>query len=104
MVSSIKHVGYLYSAYDWLIDYDGIRLSLRNAATNGPTVHPAGDMWAWRAMVMMMPAGDNTWLIHQSFLAVLPAETSGESRKNGRRSENFAYQYLKYLKESFNIP
>jgi hypothetical protein len=58
-----------------------------------------GDMWAWRAMVvMMMPAGDNSWLIHQSSLAVLPAETSGASRWNGRRRENFAYQCLKYLK------
>jgi hypothetical protein len=55
-------------------------------------------MWAWRAMVMMMPAGDNSWLVHQSSLAVLPAETSGASRMNGRRSENFAYQYPEYLK------
>jgi hypothetical protein len=28
----------------------------------------------------------------------LQAEISGVSRSNGRRSENFAYQYLKYLK------
>jgi hypothetical protein len=33
-------------------------------------------------------------------MAVLPAETSGTIRRNGRRSENFAYQYLKYLKGS----
>jgi hypothetical protein len=71
---------------------------LITAATNGPIVHPPGDMWAWRAMVMMMPAGDNSWLVHQSSLAVLPAETSGASRRNGQSSENFAYQYLKYLK------
>jgi hypothetical protein len=32
---------------------------------------------------------DNSLLVHQSSLAVLPAETSGESRRNGRRSENF---------------
>jgi hypothetical protein len=51
-------------------------------------------------MVMIMLAGDNTLLVHQSSLAVLPAETSGASRRNGRRSENFAYQYLKYLKGS----
>jgi hypothetical protein len=57
-------------------------------------------VWAWGAMVMTMPAGDYSWLVHQSFLAVLPAETSGASRRNGRRSENFAYQYLKYLKGS----
>jgi hypothetical protein len=43
-------------------------------------------------MVMMMPAGDNSWLVHQSSLAVLPGETSGASRRNGRRSENFAYR------------
>jgi hypothetical protein len=65
--------------------------------------HPQSDIWAWRTMVMMMmmmPAGDNSWLVHQSYLAVLPAETSGASRRNGWRSENFAYQYLKYLKGS----
>jgi hypothetical protein len=50
------------------------------------------------AMVMIIPARDNSWLVHQSFLAVLPAEISGARRRNGRRSENFAYQYLKYLK------
>jgi hypothetical protein len=37
---------------DWLIDYDGMRLCLRTAATSGPIVHPQGDMWTWRAMVM----------------------------------------------------
>jgi hypothetical protein len=49
---------------------------------------------------MMIMAGDNSLLVHQSSLAVLPAETSGESGRNGRRSENFAYQYLRYLKGS----
>jgi hypothetical protein len=45
-----------------LIDYDGARLCLRTAVTNGSIVHPPGDMLAWRAMVMMMmmPAGDNS--------------------------------------------
>jgi hypothetical protein len=62
-----------------------------------------GDMWAWKAMMMMMAAGDNTWLIHQSSMAVLLAETSGASRRNGRRSENFAYQYPKYLKGSLKF-
>jgi hypothetical protein len=28
----------------WLIDYDGVRLCLRTAATNGPIVYPPGDM------------------------------------------------------------
>jgi hypothetical protein len=51
-----------------------------------------GEPWWWWCQL-----GDNSWLIHQSSLAVLSAETSGASRRNGR-SENFAYQYLKYLK------
>jgi hypothetical protein len=45
---------------------------------------------------VVMPAGDNSILVRQSSLAVLPAETSGASRRNGRRSEDFSYQYLKY--------
>jgi hypothetical protein len=49
---------------------------------------------------MMMLAGDNAWLVYQSSMAVIPAEISGASRRNGRRSGNFAYQYLKYLKGS----
>jgi hypothetical protein len=58
-----------------------------------------GWMWTRTAMVVVV-AGENSWLVHQSSLAVLPAETSGASKRNGRRSENFAYQYLKYLKGS----
>jgi hypothetical protein len=81
-----------------LIEYDGMRLCLRTAATNGPIFHSPGDMWAWRAMVMAMPSGDNSWLVHQSSLAVLLADTS--RARNGRTSENFAYQYLKHLKGS----
>jgi hypothetical protein len=50
--------------------------------------------------MMMMSAGDNSWLVHQSSLLVLPAETSWVSRMNGRSSENIAYQCLKYLKGS----
>jgi hypothetical protein len=53
---------------------------------------------AWTDMVTTMPAGDNSWLVHQSSLAALPAETSGASRSNERRSEIFAYHYLKHLK------
>jgi hypothetical protein len=89
-----------YGMSYWLTDYDGVRLCLRTAATNRPIVHPLGDMWAWRAMVMMMLAGDKSWVIHHSSLAVLPAETPAASSRNGWRSENFAYQYLKYLKGS----
>jgi hypothetical protein len=77
-----------------------VRLCLRTAATNEPIVNPPGDMWGRRAMVTMMPARSNSWLFQQSSLAVLPAETSVASRRNGRRSENFVCQYLKYLKGS----
>jgi hypothetical protein len=86
----------------WLIVYDGVILCLRTAAINGPIVHLPGDMWAWRAIVMMMvmPVGNKSWLVHQSSLTVLLAETSGASRRNGRRIENIACQYLKYLKRS----
>jgi hypothetical protein len=91
-------IPYLWHGKGWLIDYDVVRLCLRTAATNEPTVHPLCDMWAWKAMVVMMLAGDNSWLVHQSSLAVLPAESSGASTRNGRSCENFAYQYLKYLK------
>jgi hypothetical protein len=48
----------------------------------------------------MISDGDNSCLVHQSSLAVLPAAISGASRRNGRRNENFAYQYLKYVKGS----
>jgi hypothetical protein len=30
-------------------------------------------MWAWRAMAMMMPTGEISWLVYQSSLAILPA-------------------------------
>jgi hypothetical protein len=62
---------------DWLIDHvDGVRLRLWTAATNGPIVHPPGDIWAWENHgEMMMPAGENSWLVHQSPLAILPAES-----------------------------
>jgi hypothetical protein len=59
---------------DRLIYYNGVRLCLRTSATNGPFVRPLGDMWACRAIVMIIPVGDNSWLVHQSSLAVLPAD------------------------------
>jgi hypothetical protein len=80
---------------DWLIDW----LWWDETMPQNCGHHPPGDMWAWRATVMMR-AGNNSWHVRQSSLAVLPAETSGESRRNRRTHENFAYQYLKYLKGS----
>jgi hypothetical protein len=40
---------------------------------------------------MMIPGENNSILVYQSSLSVLPAETSGASGRNGRRNENFAY-------------
>jgi hypothetical protein len=71
---------------------------LTTTATTGPVVYSQGDMWTCRAMVKIVPAGDNPWLVYQTFLEVLPADISGESWRNGLRSEDFAYQYVKYLK------
>jgi hypothetical protein len=51
-------------------------------------------------MATMMPAGDKSWLIHQSSLAVLPAQTSVASRRNGRRSEMFAFSVWDISKRS----
>jgi hypothetical protein len=42
--------------------------------------------------------------LHQSSLAALPAEPSGESRKNGRWSENFAYSVAEIPKGILNMP
>jgi hypothetical protein len=50
-------------------------------------VYERGQLWWWWCRL-----GVNSWLVYQSSLVVLPAETSGESRSNGRRSENFTYQ------------
>jgi hypothetical protein len=44
-----------YKFVDWFIDYDGVRLCLRTAATNGPIVHPPGN----RAYVSMESHGDD---------------------------------------------
>jgi hypothetical protein len=61
-----------------LIDCGGVRLTSQNCSHHWPIVHPLGECEC-RAMVMMMPAGDNSWLVYQSSWAVLPAETSGAS-------------------------
>jgi hypothetical protein len=103
---SIKDVSCEYELYIklgsfWLIMSMVWDLLLRTAATNGPIVHPPGDMWAWRAVVMMMPAGENSWHFHQSSLAILWAESSWEQvggMDEGVRT--LPIQYLRYLKGS----
>jgi hypothetical protein len=54
--------------------------------------------------VVMMPAGRNSRIVHQSSLAVLPADTSGAIAKNGRRSENFAFSVSEIPQGIFNMP
>jgi hypothetical protein len=84
-----------YYFFDWLILWLWLCWvrHLRIAATKWPIVHPPGDMCAWKAMVMM-PAGDISWLVRQDSLAVLPADSSGADRSSGWRSENFAFSVI----------
>jgi hypothetical protein len=87
---------------DWLIDYDGVRLTSQNGGHHWPIVRPPR-VCEWRAVVMML-AGENSRLVYQSSLAVLPAETSGASRRNGRRNENFAYSVSLIRQRIFYMP
>jgi hypothetical protein len=81
-----------------LIDYvHEVRLCLRTAATNGPIVHLPSDMWPWRAMVMVMPAGKTPNSCTTALWQCYQQRHLESSRRNGRRCQNFAYQYLKYL-------
>jgi hypothetical protein len=69
-----KGWGTLHLPIDWLIDYDGVRQTAQNQGHHWPIVQSPGEC-EWRAVVMLMPAGDNSWLVYQSSLAVLQAET-----------------------------
>jgi hypothetical protein len=51
-----------------------------------------------------IPDGYNSCLVYQISLAVLPAETSGASRRNGRKNENFAYSVSLIRERIFNMP
>jgi hypothetical protein len=46
----------------------------------------------------------NSWRVYQSSPVVLPAETSGASRRNGWRNENFAYSVSLIRQRIFNMP
>jgi hypothetical protein len=85
-----------------LIDYDGVRLCLRTAATNGPIVHPPGDMWACRAMVVIIiiPAGDNFWLVHRSLLQSCHQRHLGQVGGMDEGVRILSIQYLRWLKRS----
>jgi hypothetical protein len=36
-------------------------------------------------MVVMIPAGENSWLVYQSSMTIIPAETSGSEEKDWRK-------------------
>jgi hypothetical protein len=55
----------------------GVRLRLWTTASNGPIVHHPDDNMSMENLGEMMPAGENPWLVHQSSLEILPAESSG---------------------------
>jgi hypothetical protein len=87
-----RFITYPYWLIDWLIMMGWDYVSeLRS---------PTGLLFIPGWYVNTESHGDDAWLVHQSSLAVLPAETSGASRRNWQRSENFAYQYLKNIKRS----
>jgi hypothetical protein len=59
----------LYEFTPGLIEYHWVRLTSQNRGHHWPIVHPPGEC-EWRAVVMMIPAGDNSCLVFQSSLAV----------------------------------
>jgi hypothetical protein len=63
-----------------------------------------GDCKCRAVVMMMMSAGDNSWLVYQSSLAVPPAETSESSRRNEGRNENFAYSASLIRQRIFYMP
>jgi hypothetical protein len=85
---------------DWLIDYDGARLCLRTVATNGPIVHAPDGMWVWRAMVIMMPAGDNPDSSTRALWQSYQQRHLGQVGGMDKRVRVLHIQYLRYLKGS----
>jgi len=89
-------VAFSLAFIDWLIMVGWVYVSELRPSTGilfiPRVICEHGHPWRWCRLEITPD-----WPIS---LAVLPAETSGASRRNWRRSENFAYQYLKYLKGS----
>jgi hypothetical protein len=70
---------------DWLIDWScqwGLDYVCELRPPTGLLVIPHR---AWRSMVVMMSAGENFWLVHQSSLSVLLAESYGGKWSNWRK-------------------
>jgi hypothetical protein len=68
-------------------DYvDWMRLCLWTATTNGPIVHPPGDIWAWKTMLDVVDWGKLPIRPPEGSLAILPAEpSSSKSGGSGQR-------------------
>jgi hypothetical protein len=83
----------------WLIMSMGWDLRLRTAATNEPIVHSwwyvSGEPWWWWCWLGKTPES-SARVLWQS----CQKRHLATSRRNGRRSENFAYQYLRYVNGS----
>jgi hypothetical protein len=84
----------------WLMWWDW---RLRTATISGllfiSQVNVSGEPWRW-----WWCWRDNSWLVYQSSLAVLPAETSGASWRNGWMNENFAYSVSLIRQRIFYMP
>jgi hypothetical protein len=88
--------------YIVLIDYGGVKLMSQNRGHHWSIVHPPGEC-EWRVLVMMTPTKDNSWLVYQSSLSVLPTKTSA-AKRNGRRNESFAYSVSLICQRIFYMP
>jgi hypothetical protein len=87
----------------WLIMWSETDVSELRLPT-GLLFIPRVNMSVGAMVMMVMPAGDNSRLVYYSSLVVLPAETSGASRKNGRRKEIFAYSVPLTRQLIFSMP
>jgi hypothetical protein len=80
---------------DSLIDHvDGVK-RLRTATTSEPIVLSPGDMSACSAMMVVMMILDTPDSSTRALWQSYQQRHLGASRSNRRRSENFAYQYLR---------
>jgi hypothetical protein len=75
-----------------------VRLRLWTTATKGLLLSPGWDM-NMENHGEMMPAGEN-WLVHQSSLAILPAESSGRNMMNGRKEWEFSLVRISFTPAS----
>jgi hypothetical protein len=66
-------------------------------------IYPQGDTWAWWTMVMMMPAGEKSWLVQQSW-------QSNQQSSGSKEEEEWTKEWAFFLSVSeilqgiFNMP